>query len=118
LVSKLSKNPQILKDYIDWVYLNVVPQAKRRLTSISFLTKEEVITHYKINILLATQTQTTFDRSTDLPSPMKTILQQNGFNVQTYGDLAFLTQLTPPPANLQDCLAGLGLDPEILRKIV
>src|SRR5574338_1540721 len=53
LAARLSANLQILKDYIDWAYKNLVPRAKRRLTSISFMTKDEIVIGYKMNVLLA-----------------------------------------------------------------
>src|ERR1017187_6952153 len=49
----LSSNPTILKGYIDWIYENKVVKAKRRLTSISFMTNEGVVQDYKMNVLLA-----------------------------------------------------------------
>lgn len=53
LAMLLSSNPTILRDYIDWVYLNKVVKAKRRLTSISFMTNDGIVNEYKFNVLLS-----------------------------------------------------------------
>src|SRR5258706_2036114 len=78
LAAKLSARPQILKEYIDWVYQNVVPKASRRLTSISFMTKDDVVNNYKVNILLAPQ-NATISRTTLLPNNYIAILKEAGY---------------------------------------
>jgi|ERR1035437_1865574 hypothetical protein len=122
LSSKLSANPKILKDYIDWVYENIVPQAKRRLTSISFMTKEEVVINYKLNVLFAGQKGSDIDRSTPLPSNYQDVLKEiAGLSISTYGDLAFMSQVDPMPDNLRDALNKMsdsGFDKDVLRRIV
>lgn len=128
LVSKLSKNPQILKDYIDWCFVNVVPKAKRRLTSISFLTKEEVVIPYKLNVLLASQTTVNIDRTTLLPQTFIDIIQRaHGVNASTYGDLAFLHSsyvnnsdkgIVAAWANTLEWLEKEGLDTKIIGRII
>lgn len=121
LASKLSANPQILKDYIDWGFQNIVPKAKRRLTSISFLTNEEVLIPYKMNVLLGGKKKLETSRSTPLPSEYVSIFEQNGCRLSTYGDLAFLTQMDPIPQNVLTALNAIkekGFDEEILKRIV
>jgi len=121
LCSKLSSKPTILKEYIDWCFVNVVPKAKRKLTSISFITKEDAVIFYKLNVLLAGQgNNNTIDRSTLLPNNYKDILQSIG-SINTYGDLAFLSQINPMPDNIVsafDQLTKLGLDKSILSRII
>ena len=123
LVAKLSANPQILKDYIDWAYQKLVPQAKRRLTSISFMTKDEVINPYKMNVLLGGKKNLNVDRSTPLPDKYKEVIKQcgNSFNLSTYGDLAFVSQMDPMPQELSRAfreLSDAGFDMEVLKRIV
>jgi len=122
LVSKLSRNPQILKDYIDWCFINIVPKAKRRLTSISFLTKDEVVIPYKLNVLLASQTTVNIDRTTPLSTPFIDIIKHyQGVNLSTYGDLAFMNSANRDNSdwiNLILILESMGLDTTILSRIV
>ena len=68
LAMMLSSNPSLLREYIDWVYLNKVVKAKRRLTSISFMTNEGLVKEYKFNVLLAGKKNLNVDRSTPLPA--------------------------------------------------
>lgn len=117
LSMNLSARPNLLIDYIDWVFANKVKKASRRLTSISFLTDDETVNFYKINYLLSPK----LDRTTNLPDNYKYVLSSNGYNISTYGDLSFLSQISPVPDKLQTCLIDLqdlGLDINILSKII
>jgi ABC-type antimicrobial peptide transport system permease subunit len=116
----LSSNPSILKEYIDWVYLTKVVQAKRRLTSISFMTHEGLTQDYKMNILLKGKKNLSIDRSTPLPDKYVQVFQEIGVAMQNYGDLAFLFQMEQPP-EMQEAFAqitDLGFDSEIIKRIV
>lgn len=88
----LSTKPNILKEYIDWVFADKAGKEKIRFRSISFLTREEVVKEYKLMHLLSSK----IDRSTVLPSEMVVFFNDdNGGErglVSTYGDLAFLQQ--------------------------
>src|ERR1019366_4582444 len=81
LSMKLSSNPVILKGYIDWIFSEKIKGAKRRFTSISFLTNEDALNFYKVNFLLAPK----ITRSNNLLLPGSP--QWDG--IKTYGDLAF-----------------------------
>jgi hypothetical protein len=128
LVAKLSANPQILKDYIDWAYLKLVPQAKRRLTSISFMTKDEVVNPYKMNVLLGGKKNLNMDRSTPLPEKYKDIVKvAHGVELSTYGELAFLHSMYLDDADIKKrndwmntifALEQAGFDTEIIGRIV
>jgi len=120
LVARISKNPQILKDYIDWAYINLVPKAKRRLTSISFMTKEDIVLNYKMNVLLAGKKNLSVDRSSPLPDKFKSPFQEIGVTVSNYGDLAFLSQMekTAEMISAFEKLNELGFDNDILGRIV
>lgn len=80
----LSSDPRVLKEYIDWAFAKAEKE-KRRFTSISFLTREEIVKEYKMTVLFAQK----IDRSTPLPSNIKNYFVGCG-EVNTYGDLAFL----------------------------
>lgn len=122
LVAKLSANPKILKEYIDWAYQTLVPKAKRRLTSISFMTKDEVVNPYKMDILLGKKKNLNVDRSTKLPTNYLGILIENELRgVETYGDLSFISQMSPSPDHVVNALQALeanGFDMDILTRIV
>jgi hypothetical protein len=116
----LSSSPKILKEYIDWVYLNKVVKAKRRLTSISFMTNEGVTGEYKMNVLLAGKKNLNVDRTTPLPTKYVDVFQDIGISVSSYGDLAFLNQMEPTPelTSAFERINDLGFDKEILGRIV
>src|SRR5690606_19217033 len=84
LASMLTANPTLLRDYIDWIYTNKVVKAKRRLTSISFMTHEEVVKEYKFNVLLAGKKNLNVDRSTPLPIQYQQAFAQTGTAIKTY----------------------------------
>jgi len=120
--SKLSANPQILKDYIDWGYANLVPKVKTKFRSISMFTKEENLIYYKMNVLLAGKKNLNVSRSTPLPGNYLAILQQHGLDsVSTYGELAFLFHMDPWTQNFHETMEDLQaveFDTEILKRIV
>lgn len=122
LSSKLSANPKILRDYIDWVYQTYVPRTKAKFRSVSFITKDETVQDYKMNVLLAGQKNLQVDRSTSLPSIYTDILREvASLNISTYGDLAFVSQMDPMPENIKlaiDKMVAAGFDVEVLRRIV
>lgn len=116
----LSSNPSILKEYIDWIYKTKVVQAKRKLTSISFMTAEGVVAEYKANVLLAGKKNLNVDRSTALPNNFQSVFQEIGIFAQSYGDLAFLAQMeqTPEMTLAFQKLEQLGFDKDIINRIV
>jgi hypothetical protein len=122
LVAKLSANPKILRDYIDWVYKNYVPKVKTRFRSISFITKDDIVQDYKMNVLLAGQKNLHVDRSTPLPAPYIDVFKEvANINIGTYGDLAFISQMDPMPDNLTQAINQItesGFDIEVLKRIV
>lgn len=118
LMIQLSSNPEIIKEYIDWVFLHKVPKAKRRLTSISFLTNEETVNYYKMNMLF---TRNTITRTTILPDKYKICFADTKFKPDTYGDLAFLNQMMSMPEDLQNAfnkLRSTEFDFSWLEKVV
>ena len=121
LAMLLSSNPQILKDYIDWIYLEKVTKAKRRLTSISFMTHEGLVNDYKINVLLSGKKGLNINRSTELPAQYALVFREAGVTMKTYGELAFMSQMSNMSQSLLDAfnkISELGFDREILSRIV
>jgi hypothetical protein len=122
LASNLTSDPVLLKEYIDWVYLNKVTKAKRRLTSISFMTVEGVMNEYKFNVLLKQiNINNTIDRSTPLPEKYQSIFTEIGYTTNTYGELAFLSHMPDMPVYLYRAFIKAqenGLDLSILDKVV
>lgn len=122
LCAKLSANPKILRDYIDWVYQNEVPKVKTKFRSISFLTQDDRVFNYKMNVLLAGQKSLSVDRSTLLPTIYRDILKEiANLIINTYGDLAFVSQMDPMPDNISsaiDKMSEQGFDREVLKRIV
>lgn len=119
LAMQLSSQPTVLKEYIDWMYQTRVVQAKRKLTSISFLTVEDIVNDYKINILLAGKRSSfNIDRATNLPDNYKQVLHNFNMPALTYGDLSFVLQMTPEKDQLLESLKSLGFDEKILEKII
>lgn len=93
LSAKLSSNAEILRNYIDWVFEEKAKKSKKRFSSISFITNDDVVNYYKINILLGNKKQLHLDRSSLLSSEFKSILQQFNIQINTYGDLTFYYQV-------------------------
>jgi len=115
LAQMLSSNPSILKEYIDWVYQNKVVKAKRKLTSISFMTVEGVVNEYKTKYLFSPNQN--ISRSTPLPEKYQNVFKN--FQASTYGDIAFLSQLDQPQVKQAFQQAEmLGLDISLLSRIV
>lgn len=121
LASMLTSNPKLLKEYIDWIYENKVIKAKRRLTSISFMTVEGIVNEYKFNILLVGKKNLNVDRSTPLPDKYKIFFKDAGINISTYGELAFVSQMSEMPFEVIGAfqkIEELGFDKEVLSRIV
>lgn len=121
LASMLTSNPKLLKEYIDWIYLNKVIKAKRRLTSISFMTVEGIVNEYKFNVLLTGKHNLNVDRSTPLPDKYKLCFQDAGINISTYGELAFISQMSDMSFEVIGAfqkIEDLGFDKEVLSRIV
>jgi hypothetical protein len=121
LAMSLTANPGLLREYIDWIYQTKVVAAKRRLTSISFMTNDGVVQEYKMNVLLAGKKNLNVDRSTPLPEKYRAVFKEAGVAINTYGELAFVSQMDPLSSELSiamDKLQELGFDKEVLGRIV
>lgn len=121
LAMNLTANPTLLRDYIDWIYQTKVIAAKRRLTSISFMVHDGLVQEYKTNVLLAGKQNLTVDRSTPLPEKFKTVFKEAGTSINTYGELAFVSQMNPLSSELTAAMTRIqeiGFDKEVLSRIV
>jgi len=120
IANMLSSNPQILKDYIDWVFVEQIFKAKKRITSISFLSREDILIEFKKKILLNNGKNNNISRATLLPNNYKAIFNDINMEVNSYGDLAFLFQMqtTQNIADAFEKLIQLGFDKEILNRII
>lgn len=93
MASMLSSSPEILVNYIDWVFATRVVNSNRRLTSIAFMTVESLLNEYKINILMAGKKYVNINRSTVLkPEHHSIVSKLPNASITTYGDLAFMYQ--------------------------
>lgn len=87
----MSRDPTILKNYIDWAFKEKASGGKRRFTSISFITDEQLVNYYKMNYLLCESPRSIIDRSTPLPENYtRAIAEHCKVDVRTYGELAFM----------------------------
>jgi hypothetical protein len=121
LSSKLSSNPTILKEYIDWAFETLVPKAKRKLTSISFMTKDEAVNPYKMLLLSGKNPRhSQITRSTILPANYQAIINKHNLTANTYSDLSFLNQMeqTPTMILMFEELKMIGFDQKILAEII
>ena len=120
LAGKLSSDPNILKKYIDWSFVECVPKAKRKLTSISFLNKEDVLAHYKMNVLSFSHAPK-LNRSSELNEDIKKIVDSFNLSIRTYGDLAFLYNMNEAPDNVKTFLQEVeknGVSKSLIESIV
>jgi hypothetical protein len=116
---RLSSSPQILKDYIDWIFSQRVRIDKKTFRSISFLTNDENLAWYRTHVLFAGQTNMNIDRSTVLPPNIKEAVIGIGCN--TFGDLAFLMKSGLDTNEIKDAkqkLEEVKFDFAVLDKIV
>ncbi len=90
--SILSSDPEILVKYIDWVFQTRVKEAKKKLTSISFLSAEGLVSDFKKVYLSnkVVQPKSSINRNSPLPENVVLLLEKLG--LKTYGDLSFIYQ--------------------------
>jgi uncharacterized protein (DUF3820 family) len=114
----LSKDPNILIHYINWLFKNKIPNAKRKITSISFINNELFLKEYKMQTLYSQEV--TLTRTTKLPESYYEIFKETDYPCATYGDLSFL-YLSKEKDNYLDYfekLEKLGFDLNLLKKVL
>lgn len=119
----LSSDPAILKEYIDWVYQVKVQQAKRKLTSIAFMTVESLVGEFKTKYVLnaTNNVNNNINRSTELPEKYAMLFKNAGMPVKTYGDLSFINQMPEKSQEIKNAFENLrvnGFDLSLLKKVI
>lgn len=119
LALSLSSRPEIIRQYIDWSF-DKVKREKRRVTSISFMTSDAMLSEYKRQFSSMAGSVIKLDRSTKLPDKYKNIVVSKGIVANNYGDLAFLSKMKQSPelVALFEELALAGFDKSILVEVV
>lgn len=115
----LSSDPKVLKNYIDWVFENKIIKPKKRITSVSYLNKEDNLKEFKNNCFIEDKVK--INRSTSLPDDVKKMFNDIGYGISSYGELAFLSLMTNKPEALKNAfikISELGISQETLNKIV
>jgi hypothetical protein len=111
LANNLSKDPIIIKDYIDWFFKEKIIARKKRMTSMGFLTDTKTVNDYKFKTL----PNQIINRSTNIPNKYLDIIKKY-IEVKSYGDLSFAFQCDDYK-NMFDELVSNGFDLEILKKV-
>lgn len=91
MANMLSSQPQILKDYIDWVFKNKIIEKKKRVTSLAYFTHQDIINDYKFKYLLKLNAAPA--RSDTLPDNVIFICSRHGLDIKTYAELAFAKKM-------------------------
>ncbi len=113
LSNMLSSDPQILKDYLDWIFKHKIVEKKKRITSLAYFAHTDMVNDYKFKFLF---TKKQLTRTDTLPDNVVSICNANGINIKTYGELAFIKQM-PEKNALFDALKAVGFQSDILDRI-
>lgn len=127
VISMLSSDPLILKDYIDWVFKTKVSERKRKITVIGFLANVDMIADFKFKYLAGKNVPISqISRSTQVSDIITQISKQHNLNVNTYGDLAFIKGMLESDLDAEtfakynlffSSLQDSGFNPEDLNNI-
>jgi len=118
LAQSLTKDPIILKKYIDWSFEEKAKFAKRKITSIAFLSSEYLVTEYKLKYLAGDLSDQKIDRTTSIPEEYLQIIKKYNYPVHNYGELAFLLQMNDGAiSSMSQELTAAGLNLDEVKKI-
>lgn len=118
MAQNLTSDPVKLKKYMDWAFVEKVKNSKKRITSIAFLSHEFMITEYKLKYLAGELREQQIDRTTQIPDNYLSIIKQFGYQINTYGDLSFLIQMSDAKINeMISTLKNEGLNFDLVRGI-
>jgi len=92
LAKMLSKQPTILKEYIDWFYKEKIILKKKRITSMAFMTDANIVNEYKFKFLMV-KADASVDRTAALPGNVIAITSKFDADTKTYGQLSFINKL-------------------------
>ena len=117
----ISSDPKILKEYIDWVFNERLKSARRKLTSIAFMSADDLMCYYKTNVYKP-NIPVVIDRTTKLPECYLEELAICNIPIVTYGDLilAVKNMKSMPNEFIQayNELKKLGLNLDELSNII
>lgn len=113
LANMLSSDPQILKDYLDWVFEKKIIEKKKRITSLGYFTHIDIVNDFKFKFLF---NKKQIARTDHLATNIASICARNGFSIKTYGELAFVKRM-PNQDTLFDELKSIGFNIDVLDKI-
>jgi len=102
----LSKDPNIIKNYIDWIFQEKVVQRKRTITSLGFLTMPGNVNEFKFKKLF--NKNFSVNRTTLLPDNVITILDEYQLEAKTYGDLLFIKQASKTNTSLEKVITEIS----------
>jgi hypothetical protein len=112
----------ILKQYVDWVFDNIIQPQNIDITSIAFFFTGKFVWKFKAEL----RKNSRITRSTELPPHYQAIAHELSANVTTYGELAFAklavdadpnNQAYSKYVNLFDKLKEVGFDDHILTNL-
>jgi hypothetical protein len=122
LAKMLSKQPSILKDYIEWFFVEKLIAKKKRITSLALMTEISIVNEYKFKFLLNTS-KSSIDRTSKLPINVLSIVEKFDNSIKTYGELAFAklyADSNPTDTKYAEVFTQLvanGFDTKILERI-
>ena len=87
LTQMLSKDPVILKNYIDWIFSEKIIERKKQIRTLAIFTEVANINEFKWQVMNKTP-----DRTTPLPQNILDITSAFDPTILNYGDLAFVSK--------------------------
>ncbi len=126
VASMISSDPVILKDYIDWVFRVKVLERKKRISVIGYLASLEMINEFKFKHMSG-NTQAVIDRATALNDQYILLAKEEGVDISTYGELAFIKSMLSSDLDIDTMtkynniflkLSNNGFDKSILDRIM
>jgi hypothetical protein len=125
LAGRLSSDPLLLKDYIDFAILEKKKVMKRKPTTLSFLCEDAFLNKFKWEVLPNKEKGLQLiDRAMKLPDNLKIIVSSIDPKIETYGDLSFLVAAMKANNKMEtiqlmlDQMEKEGFDISSLEKIV
>lgn len=84
----ISRNPIIVKEYIDWLFDFKLAQNKRKMQTMAYLTDVSVINEFKFKVLMPRQSGP-IDRTMKIPANLIELAKPFA-DITTYGELSFI----------------------------
>lgn len=115
LANMLSSDPEILKNYIDWIFQYKIIEKKKRITSLGYFTHADIVNEYKFKYLFNKKDVVGINRSDQLPENVAILCSTFGFDIRTYGELAFVKKMPNQDKLFQELQSYIDIN--ILDKI-